>query len=135
MRTEFMLAPSGWIHLKPHPLAKAASFIEKGTVEALAAFIKENGYDENEYVVVVRNGREVADPRWNPSPRCRNGGWGDAEFPNVHRAQPCSVRGEEGLPPALEHIATCNRCRRIRHGESWQSTRIDRYNYPGSSLE
>ena len=59
MRTEFMLAPNGWPHLKPHPLAKAASFIEKGTVEALAKFIKENGYDDTEHIVLIRNGREL----------------------------------------------------------------------------
>lgn len=57
MKTEFMLPPAGWKNLAYHPLSEIVGFGTGIDVEALAEHMKRHGYDEQESIILFRDGR------------------------------------------------------------------------------
>lgn len=57
MKTEFIQTPNGWEHLTYHPLSEVVGFGVGIDVDALAKHIADHGYDDQESIVIYRDGK------------------------------------------------------------------------------
>ena len=55
MKTRVIATPTGWKHLKPHPLSELTEFGAGIDIDALAQHMREHGYDYGEPIILFDN--------------------------------------------------------------------------------